>query len=198
MRNLRLMLLLGVVALAAGCAGMSGSVASFQAVDLSQDLDHTTLARYQGEMQKAHESSSGASSEHSGHMMMSLESSDGRALGLLAYWDKGSVTAMHSSTGGVHYMVSRTLGIGPLALLYASEAHAVYGEDGKRQSYMDMDSVVWGHVAMFHTMGSKLDDGQWMEHGSSHVAHHLLNFGEGHEGGSFSFGSAPNAMGFDY
>ena len=191
MRSLGLMMVLGGAVLAAGCANMSGSVPSFQAVDLKQDLDQGALSRYQSEMKDA----SSSSSSHGGHAM-ALEATDWRLLGLLAYWNKGSVTAMHSPKGGVHYMVSRTIGVGPLSILYVSGAHAVYGEDGKRQSYMAMDSVGWGHVAMFHTMGSKLDGGQWMEHRSAHIAHHFLNIGEGHGGVSVSLASAPNPIGF--
>jgi hypothetical protein len=192
MKSLGLALILGVTVLAAGCSNMSGAVPSFQTVDLQSDLSQSDLARYKEEMKGAVPSTS--SSEHAGHMM-ALEGTDWRLLGLLAYWNKGSVTAMHSPNG-VHYMVTRAIGYGPLSILYVSGEHAIYSEDGKRQSYMDMDSIGWGHIAMFHTMGSKLDDGQWMQHCSSHLVHHLINFGEGHEGVFGSLGSAPNPIGF--
>jgi hypothetical protein len=182
-----------IALMAVGCAV---APTPFQPIDLGQDLSAATLARYESEMADAH--SSGAMSgggEHGGHMTMTLEGTDWWPLGLLAYWRKGAVQAMHSPDGGPYYMVSQVDGYGPLALLWVSKKQAVYGPNGKRLSYMGMGSAGWGHVAMTHAMGTTLDGGPWMEHDSIAIFHHMLNIGQGHGKTSVSIGSSPNPMG---
>ena len=184
MKSMYWIALLSGVVLLTGCAGP----AAFTSVDLERDLSASDIARYQSKLSGAPVSSHG---EH-GHMM-TLERMNRWPLGLIAYWKSGTVRAMHSP-GGTSYMVSKSRGIGPLAVLYASKEEAVYNEKGKRQSYMKMGSLVYGHLAMNHVMGARMDDGQWMQHWSSGIAHHLINIGEGHDGRYYSLLSDPNPI----
>jgi hypothetical protein len=159
----------------------------FQGVDLTKDLSPQTMERYRTEMAKVHEAG------QSGHMMV-LEHTDWWPLGILAYWKKGKVEGMHSDSG-VNYMVSKSLGYGPLAILFNSKEQAAYSSTGVRQTYMKMDG--FHHFAMFHTMGSKLDDGSWMEHQSAGYMMHLINTEtDSHGGTSVSLLSNPNPITF--
>ena len=185
---LQFAVLAGLVA-TVGCASTSGGVSPYRAVDLGRDLSQSALLRYQGEMKGMDHS------QHGDHSMMTLERTNWWALGLAAYWHRGTVRAMHGA-GGVHYMVSQTRGIGPLALGWVSKEQALYTGEGKRLQYMNMGSMAWGHVAMIHTMGGAMGEGGWMEHKSYHLLHHLLNLGEAHGGMSVNLGSSPNPMGF--
>ena len=65
-----------------GCAG--GAVAPFTSVNLTRDLDQTTLDRYGREM-GAYANAGGQGGGHAGHQMMTIESKNWWPLGLLAY-----------------------------------------------------------------------------------------------------------------
>lgn len=115
---------------------------------------------------------------------------------LVAFWNKGSVQVMAGPKGERQYMVSKTLGLGPLAVLYVSREDAVYGSDGSLNSIMASRSVLWGHLAMFHNMRWKLSEGAWHEHNSSHLIHHAINITDSQCGSNVSLFSAPNPIGW--
>ncbi len=169
-----------------GCASAPG-VSPFTEIDLGQDLDATTLARYKAEADKATEAG------QTGHMLV-LEQTNWWPLGIVAYWRAGSVKAMHGS-GGWHYMVSSNRGYGPLSSLFVTKQETTFSGDGKRLNSMGMDGVFFGHIAMFHSMGSRDDAGQWQSHESSHLMCHTFNWGSMHGATSFSLFSSPNPVG---
>lgn len=177
-----------VLMLCAGCSAMGPrAVGSFQSVDLGKDLDEGALSRYRTETENS------GPQNCEGHVVM-LERTNWWPLGLVAYWNRGTVRAVHSP-GGYHYAVSKTLGLGPLCALFVSKEETIYGGDGKRQHYMAMGSVGFGHVAMYHVMGMPMGEGHWMQHWSAGLAHHLLNVGEEHGKVSVSLFSGPNPIG---
>ncbi len=165
-----------------GCAG--GTLYPYTEIPLDRDLSPQTLERYQKETAATNERATGA--EH----MITIENTDWRILGLLAWWKKGTVQVMNGN-----YMISRSESMGPLAMLYATGETAMFNREGKRQSYSSMTSFLWGHVAMSHAMGVALDNGDWMGHESIALLHHLLNVGESHAGDTISLFSSPNPVG---
>jgi hypothetical protein len=170
-----------------GCAANESSIPAFRSLDMSKDLDAATLSRYEQQAGRAPGGSHG-------HATI-IEKTDWWPLGLVAYWKRGTVRAMHAGPEGCEYVVSECKGYGPLSILYASKTQTVYDASGKRKDQMAASSIMWGHLAMFHTMGSQGSSGHWMEHKSSHLFHHLFNYGEDHGGRFFSFFSAPNPIG---
>jgi len=127
--------------------------------------------------------------------MIVLEHTNWWPLGLLAYWKQGTVYAMRGADGRPRYMVSQSTGYGPLSLVYVSGQDAMYDAGGKRINAMGMDSVLWGHLAMFHQMGSRDATGKWLQHKSSHLVHHLINVSTMHGQTRWSLLSAPNPVG---
>lgn len=183
-----LLLLCGISLLfLAGCAG--SGVSPFQPIDLSRDLDDSALARYKSAAEKSF------ASNPSGHMV-TLEKTDWRIPGLLAYWKKGKVEAMHGAGGEWSYMVSKTQGWGPLALIYVSEKQAMYSPSGQLEGTMGVESSVWGHLSMRHSMRWKSRDSSWQEHWTLHLIHHLVSISDTHGRKSVSFFSAPNPLSF--
>ena len=153
-------------------------------VDLGKDLDAATLARYQSEAQQAGEGR---------HAV--LEHTNWWPLGLLAYWRQGTVKVMPGPAGEPVYMVSQSDGYGPLSVFYVSGKDAMFAADGTRLNSMGMDSVLFGHLAMFHDMGSRSPDGQWSQHSSSHWLHHMINLAKMHGETTWSLFSAPGPVG---
>jgi hypothetical protein len=184
-RNAIVLVALVVLFVASGC---TGGVASFRRIDMGRDLDAATLARYQAETQQA------AGAGRSQHMTV-LEHTNWWPLGILAYWRQGTVQVMPGPGGRPVYMVSESTGYGPLSVFYVSGTDAMFSADGKRLNVMGMDSVLWGHVAMFHDMGSLSPEGEWSQHASSHWLHHLINLSKMHGKTSWSLFSAPGAVG---
>jgi hypothetical protein len=191
MRKSWFLAVLVLAALVTGCATQGGKIAAYQSVDLQGDLAKADLARYQTE--------AGAVDKQSQpEAMPFLENTNWLIPGFLAYWDKGSVRVMTGPKGERTYMVSRTLGYGPLSVIWVSKEDAVYAGDGSLASVMKMSSAFWGHLAMIHNMRSRLPDGSWHNHSTSHLLHHILSIESGHGGGSVSLFSAPNPLGVDY
>lgn len=191
MRMYWFLVLCVVAALATACATSGGPVAAFQSVDLQENLSKADLARYGAE---AAETAKGGQADP----MPFIEKTNWWLPSLVAYWNKGSVRVMTGANGDHTYMVSKTLGYGPLAVIWVSKEDAVYAADGSLASVMEMDSVLWGHLAMIHNMRSRLPDGSWHNHSTSHLVHHILSIESGHGGGSVSLFSAPNPIGVDY
>lgn len=188
MRIVCILLMVSVLAVVVGCAVGTGSVSSFYPVNLKQDLDESTLSRYETELK-------GVPAGHHTDHLLTLERTNWWPLGIVAFWRRGTVQAMRSANSPHTYLVSRTRGLGPLSVLYVSKEQAVYREDGKRLNYMANHSLGWGHLAMFHMVGWSVSDKEWMEHRSAHLIHHLLNIATGHGGYSVSILSAPNPLG---
>ena len=184
-------LLMAVIGLSftVGCAGIGAGVSPYRSIALNRDLDAATLARYRAETEKAVEAG------QRDHVVV-LERSNWWPLGLVAYWHRGSVRAMRMLHGDTVYMVSRSRGYGPLSVAYVSKEDASFGTDGKRLNGMTTSSVLWGHLAMFHVMGSQADHGGWQRHESAHLLHHIINWTKAHGKVSFSLFSAPNPVGF--
>lgn len=136
-------------------------------------------------------------SGHVGHgaHAAKIEGQNWWGLGLIGYWRHGKVVAMGNEASR-YYMVTKSRGYGPLALPFVFREQATYNAEGTRESYMMNASILWGHMAMAHHMGSRLSGGQWMGHTGVGVFHHMVNVGVGHGGGSVSFFSAPNPFGF--
>jgi len=183
-------LLAALLALSA-CAG---SAPAFRDVDLTSDLDAATLARYGRQLAAADKTAEKC--HFTGHHMATLERTNWWPLGLVAYWKRGSVQAMHTTSGEWNYMVSKSTGLGPLAALFVRGEMAAFDSKGKRLSYMSHDGVGFGHLLMAHSMGSRLEGGDWMEHQTYSIFHHLLNIGTGHGRPSVWLFSAPNPAGF--
>ncbi len=170
-------------ALLTGCVGPN----AFKEVALDRDLSEGDVARYEAEWKAL-------KTEASSNTMTRLESTDWWPLGLVAYWRRGTVTRVESANGKPEYHVSDALGIGPLALLYASGKDAVFDANGKRLSTMGMTSVLLGHLAMFHSSDMVLADGRRRQMSSAHLVHHIINLHwmDGHW--SFSLFTAPNPI----
>lgn len=172
-----------ILSVATGCAG--AGVASYQRIDMGRDLDAATVARYQAEA---------LGTGHAQEMVV-LEHSNWWPLGIFAYWQQGTVQAMHGPDGKPLYMVSQSTGYGPLSVFWVDGTDAMFAADGTRLNTMGMDSILWGHLAMFHDMGSRSPQGEWSQHNSSHWLHHLINFSTMHGETSWSIFSAPNPVG---
>lgn len=191
MRLCRYLVLSVVAILALACATPGGKTAAFHSVDLRANLGLGDLRRYEAETAEA-------AKQEQPDPMPCIEKTNWWLPSLVAYWNKGSVRAMAGPGGDRTYMVSKTQGYGPLAVLWVSKEDAVYAADGNLSSVMEMDSVFWGHLAMIHNMRWRLPDGSWHNHSTSHLLHHILSVENGHGGGSVSLFSAPNPLGFDY
>ena len=164
----------------AGCAGAN----AFQRVDLSRDLRPEDVARYEKEWAAVKDQGGGAVLEHT----------NGWPLGLLAYWDRGTV--MRTGTDPVEYHVRRTSGYGPLSLLYVTETHSTYNAQGKLLGKMEMGSILFGHLAMYHTGDVLLNDGRWQHTYSSHWLMFLnIHKMDGHSATSIITG--PNILGVE-
>jgi hypothetical protein len=171
-----------VVVVAAGC---TGGVGPYRSVNLNQDLDAATLARYQAEAKQL----------PAGQHMGVLEHTNLWPLGLLAYWHQGTVRVMQGMDGKPIYMISATDGYGPLSLFWVDGTDVMYGADGKRFNLMEMSSVLGCHFIMFHTMGGLSPEGLWMQHSSTHLFCHAINFGTMHGETSWSLITAPGPIG---
>lgn len=176
-----------VTLLAAGCSGTPG-VSAFRPVDLTGDLDATTLSRYRAETEQAR------AAGQSGHVI-TLESTNWWPLGVPAYWRRGSVRAMETADGESRYVVSSSRGYGPLSAFYVDERTATYRADGRRVGAHSGFSLLWGHLAMTHTMESRGPDGRWGRTEAVHLIHHFVNWGSRHGRSWFSLFSAPNPVG---
>jgi hypothetical protein len=154
---------------------------------MARDLDAATLSRYQTEVRESPK-------EQSGHTFI-LENTNLWPLGLAAYWKQGTVRAVHVGADQYEYVVSSSRGYGPLSIVYVSKTQTAFDGNGRRKSQMAGSSILWGHLAMFHAMGSQTSHGHWMKHKTAHYLHHLLNFGSDHGGAYFSLASSPNPIG---
>ncbi len=178
---------LGVVVLfvASGC---TGGVAPYHRISLDRDLDAATLARYQAETQQV---AAGGQTPH----MAVLEHTNWWPLGIVAYWRQGTVQVMAGPDGQPVYMVSATDGYGPLSLFWVDGTDAMFAADGTRFSLMEVSSVLGCHFLMFHKMGSLSPQGQWLQHGSTHLFCHLINFGTVHGKTTWSLFTTPGPVG---
>ncbi len=182
MRRGAIAVLAVVVVAVAGC---TGGVGPYRSINLNQDLDAATLSRYQAETQQL----------PAGQHMGVLEHTNGWPLGLLAYWRQGTVRVMPGADGRPVYMVSATDGYGPLSLFWVDGTDVMYGADGKRFNLMEVSSIFGCHLVMFHKMGGLSPEGQWMEHSSTHLFCHMLNFGSVHGQTNWSVLTAPGPVG---
>ncbi|MFO7956616.1 MAG: hypothetical protein R6X33_05910 [Candidatus Brocadiia bacterium] len=176
-----------VTLLVAGCSGTPG-VAAYRPVDLTGDLDPATLSRYRAEAERAR------AAGQTGRALV-LEQTNWWLPGVLAYWRRGSVRGMETTDGERHYTVSASTGYGPLSVLYVDEQTATYRADGRRVGAHSGFSLLWGHLAMNHTMESRGPDGRWGRSDAIHLVHHLVNWGSRHGRSWFSLFSAPNPVG---
>jgi hypothetical protein len=163
----------------AGCASAPGA-SRFTPVSLTHDLDAASLARYRAEAEKVRDAG------QSGGMLL-LERSNAWPLGLLAYWRQGTVKTMGSS-----YTVTVSRGYGPLSMFYFRGRTATFNENGERLHAMDNSGVLWGHVAMMHSM----EPGGGQKHKSLALLHHIVNIVSEHGRTSVSLFSAPNPATF--
>lgn len=176
-------------ALALMMAGCS-SAPAFQSVDLDRDLGRGDVARYESEW-KAQQAAG------RGHEMAPLERTNWWPLGIIAYWQRGSVMRTAGADGAAKYDVGSTLGIGPLSALYVSGAHATFDGAGRRLSTMKMQSLLWGHLAMFHESDVMLADGTRQKSWSAGLVHHILAIHRMNGHTSVSLFSSPNILGVD-
>jgi len=123
----------------AGCASAPGA-SRFTPVSLTKGLDAASLARYHAEADRVRDAG------QEGHVLV-LEQSNAWPLGLLAYWRQGTVKA----TGG-SYTVTVNRGYGPLSMFYVRGRTATFNENGERLHAMENGGVLWGHLAMVHSM----------------------------------------------
>ena len=175
-----------ILSLATGCAG--AGVASYQRIDMGQNLDAATVARYQAETKLAV-----AAGED--QQMPVLEHSNWWPLGILAYWQQGTVQAMHDSDGKPVYMISQSTGYGPLSLFWVDGTDAMFAADGTRLSMMDMSSILGCHFLMLHNMGTRSPQGQWWEHSSVNLFCHMININTMHGQTSWSLITTPGPVG---
>jgi len=178
----------GAMIMLTGCSTVRSSLPAYQSVGLNRDLDASALSRYR-------RGTLALSAERREAHVIDLEHTNKWLLGLLVYWRRGTAQAVRAGSGAETYVVSESLGFGPLAMLLVTKQTATYGGDGQRLAYTFGSSVGWGHLAMLHTMGAQVTEGQWMEHWSGHFLHHLFNIGKEHGRTSFSLCSDPNPMG---
>lgn len=176
-----------IVALALMVAGCSGALA-FQDVDLDRDLGKADLARYEREWKAQQAAGRGGE-------MAPLEHTNWWPLGIVAYWRRGSVMKAPGAAPG--YRVRSTLGIGPLSVLYAAEAHGAFDQAGRRMGTMKMSSLLWGHLAMFHESDVMLADGTRQKTWSAGLVHHILAIHRMNGHTSVSLFSAPNIVGVE-
>ena len=174
----------------AGCAGFRGHSQPFRPVDLNGNLTKNALSRYEREWEAVHEA--GLHGD-----MARLEHSNWWLPGLVAYWRRGSVMGTVSEAGGLDYHVASARGLGPLSVLFAAEKHATFDSRGERLSGMQMGSLLWGHLAMFHRSDALLPDGTRQKDISMHLLHHLISIHrmDGHT--SVTLFSMPNPLGVE-
>jgi hypothetical protein len=172
-----------------GCASTAGKIPAYQQVDLTKDLDPSALNRYQAETKQVRDS--GANCH-----MATLEKTNWWPLGLIAFWNRGSVETMPGQDGQIYYMASQTRGYGPLSIVYVSKEDATYDAKGKLLTDMSMSSVAWGHLAMFHDVRSRLDSETWMSHWTAHLLHHIISISQMNDMVGVSLFSAPNPIGY--
>ncbi len=178
--------MLAVVALVV--VGCTGGVGPYRSIDLGRDLDAATLARYQAETQQV-------AADGQMPQMAVLEHTNWWPLGILAYWRQGTVQVMPGPDGQPVYMISATDGYGPLSLFWVDGVDAMFAADGKRFSMMEVSSVLGCHFLMFHKMGSLSPQGQWLQHNSTHLFCHLINFGTMHGKTAWSLFTTPGPVG---
>jgi len=178
---------LGLAALS-GCA-MVGNYA-FTDVNVQGSLSPQTVARYESEW-KAVQASAGSDC-----CMAELELTNWWPLGLLLYWDRGSVMRSETANGPI-YMVSKAWGLGPLCTVYVAEDMAVFDAKGQRLSGMNVWNMLLGMVGMVHNSDAILVNGQRQTMSSGHLAHHLIAYHamDGHT--QISMLTGPNPVGFD-
>jgi hypothetical protein len=169
-----------------GCAAPPGA-GRFIPVNADHDLDSATLARYRGELEAVRKAG------QRGPVVV-LEHANAWPLGLIAYWRRAEVRAMQAPGGDTTYTVSRSRGYGPLSIFYVNGQDVTFNEDGKRRHAMGIDSVVWGHIAMLHSMEQRTDRGHWHRHSSAGFLHHLINVVKEHGRTRLSLFSAPNPV----
>lgn len=188
----RIFLAAATLALFVVGAGCTHNTQPFRDIDLTADLGPATLQRYEA---LAHQATGQGMPSHGGHHAATIEHSNWWPLGLLAYWRRGSVKAIHTTSGKWNYMVTESTGLGPLAIFGHRREQASYDSSGKRLSYMAGAGLALGHPFMYHAMGARLEDGQWMEHRTWSLLHHLVNIGRAHGRTSFWLLTAPNPAG---
>ena len=171
-----------------GCA-MVGNYA-FTNVDVQGNLSPQTVARYESEW-KAVQASAGSDC-----CMAELELTNWWPLGLLLYWDRGSVMRSETANGPI-YMVSKAWGLGPLCTVYVAEDMATFDSKGQRLSGMGVWNCLLGMVGMVHNSDAILVNGQRHTMSSGHLAHHLIAYHamDGHT--QISMLTGPNPVGFD-
>jgi hypothetical protein len=181
----RILLVVAVLlSCAAGCVSAPGA-SRFTSVDLTRNLDAATLDRYRAER----ETVTGAG-QVGGSLL--LERTNRWPLGLLGYWQQGSVEAMQMGGGHDSYTVTTSRGYGPLSVFWVSSRTAMFSGDGELLHGMGTGSIFWGMLAMLHSM----DAGRGHTQKSVGLLHHLVNVEWDYAGTSVSFFSAPNPAGF--
>ena len=188
---MRKLLLMSIVLIGFGLSGCAvvGKY-GFTDVDLNGNLTPQSLNRYESEW-KAIQAGGEA-----GGCMAQLELTNWWPLGLILYWDRGSV--MRSETAdGPTYMVSKAWGLGPLCIVYVTEDMATFDAKGRRLSGMGVWNCLLGMVGMVHSGDAILANGQRQTMSAGHLAHHLLAYHtmDGHT--QISMLTGPNPVGFD-
>lgn len=173
-------LILAASAFLAGCTGPN----SFTRVDLTANLSQETVARYEREWQ-ALPGSPG---------MAMLEKSNWWPLGLVAYHRDAMVMREEGPHGPV-YSVMSGHGFGPLSVLYARTTHASFDASGKRMSWMRMQNLLLGHLAMTHESNSLLADDRRETMFSAHLMHHLFAYHRVDAHAYWSLLTVPNPIG---
>ncbi len=162
------LMLLVMAGMVSGCAMVGDH--PFQDMDLERNLSKDALRRYEREWRALR-----ASGERKG--MARLEYTNWWPPGLIIYWYRGSVTRMESLDGPL-YVASRSRGLGPLCVLYATQTHATFDGKGQRLSGMTVHNVLLGHLAMIHHSDALLANGRRQEMTAMHLVHHLVNVHE--------------------
>ncbi len=186
----RVLMLLAVVAtfLSVGCAYPAG-LSKYEPLDLGQDLDAATLARYNSETKAVR------AAGQQGDVLW-LERSNGWALGLLLHWRKNGVRVMSASGSNPQYMVTEERGYGPISLLYLSTRTVRYDANGKRMREASATNVVMGMIVALFDTSERGGDGAWRERNSVSIARHVLNWSRGQGASGFWLFSLPNPAGW--
>jgi hypothetical protein len=163
---------------------------AFTDVNVAGNLSPQTVARYESEW-KAVQASAGSDC-----CMAELELTNWWPLGLLLYWDRGSVMRSETANGPI-YMVSKAWGLGPMCIVYVAEDMATFDSKGQRLSGMNVWNCALGMVGMVHNSDAILANGQRQTMSAGHLAHHLIAYHamDGHT--QISLLTGPNPVGFD-
>jgi hypothetical protein len=158
-----------VIALSvASVVGCASGAAPYQHVSLKGDLSAEALSRYREEM---------AAVPHPElRPLMTLESTNGWALGLVGYWRKGVVEAVMTPSREHVFAVSESRGYGPISMLYIKRESAVFDAEGRRLSAEVSTGVLWGQLMRKQIRQMPTKEGEWLMEGTVHLLFNLLHW----------------------